>query len=106
MRPARTWTTENGAVRSACPDSAELDVQLAEVLAAAKGVTPAELDVRLYDHVDPDALERLRTQASVEWTFEFAVDGVALTVRSDGSVSGELRDAETAADADAAADGE
>ncbi|OYR56514.1 hypothetical protein DJ70_08760 [Halorubrum halodurans] len=45
--------------------------QIAEALAEAKGVEPANLDTTLYDHVSTDAIEELVDHESRAWSVEF-----------------------------------
>lgn len=62
-----------------------------EAIAAVRDVEPMELDVRLNDHVDADALERLyrhaREDARGDLRLQFEVDGFVVGVRSDGLVT-------------------
>ena len=48
---------------------------------------PAEFDQRLYDAVDPDALESLFGRESVACTVEFTYRGYEVTVTGDRRVS-------------------
>ena len=48
---------------------------------------PTEFDQRLYDVVDPDALESLFRRASTTCTVEFAYRGYAVTVTDDRTVT-------------------
>lgn len=50
----------------------------------AVGVDPLDLDERLYDVIDPDALDRLFTNGS--GTVEFTVAGCQVTVHGDERV--------------------
>jgi len=71
-------------------DEASISVAVVEAIAGRQGVCPTEVDFRLDEHVDPDALDALarhaRTNAEASWTLEFEVDGHAVTVRSDGRI--------------------
>lgn len=78
------------------PADEDIDVHVAEVLAIAKGKDPTELDVALYDHVELDALNRLYDHAggdgAAEWQFEFALEGITMTIRGDGRISATRRE--------------
>lgn len=67
-----------------------LDVTVAESLAVAMDVGPAEVDFCLNDVLDPDALQRLHEHAARSddraWRLEFGADGFDVTVWSDGAV--------------------
>lgn len=68
-----------------------ITVAVVEVIAAVEGVDPVEVDVRLDEHVDPDALDALyrhaRANDRAAWSLEFDLDGHAVTVESDGRVA-------------------
>ncbi|WP_158055393.1 HalOD1 output domain-containing protein [Halorussus halophilus] len=70
------------------PAQASLSERVVTTVADAKGVDVAELEP-LYHHVDPDALDQLfqTTVGGVERTngsVTFTLDGVRVTVTSDG----------------------
>jgi hypothetical protein len=67
-----------------------IDAAIVRALAAAEDEDPTEVDVCLYDHLNPDALDGLYDSTDPEgtgWRFEFAAEGYDVTVRSDGRVS-------------------
>ena len=68
-----------------------VSVAVVEAVADARGVDPAEVDFRLDDHVDADALDALyrhaRRREAASWRLDFHVDGTAVTVRSDGTIA-------------------
>lgn len=75
-------------------DAGETDavtVAVVETIAAIEGVDPVEVETRLDDHVDPDALDALyrhaRANDRASWSFEFDVGGHAVTLESDGWIS-------------------
>ena len=65
-------------------------VSILEAIAVTKGKQVGELDFRLYDYLDPEALDDLvnhshrRDQGT--WKFDFSVDDVRITLHSDGHV--------------------
>ncbi len=64
---------------------------IVECVADANGVDPCALDDRLYDHVDPDALDTLlntggRGQGTVEVNVSFRMAGCEVTVDNTGMV--------------------
>lgn len=63
-----------------------IGVSIIHAVASVSGVDPLSLQPRLYDVVDPDALERLLSSASseVQITFRFGIYEV--TVTGDGSI--------------------
>lgn len=60
-------------------------------VAEARGIAPIELDCRLTDAVDPDALDSLfsddRRRSSTVPELEFSLGGCAVTVHEDGSAT-------------------
>ena len=70
---------------------AGVSVDVVEAVADRQGVCPTEVDFRLDEHVDPDALDALcrhaRANDDVSWSLEFDVAGVSVTVDSDGRVA-------------------
>ncbi|UPV75262.1 hypothetical protein M0R89_04135 [Halorussus limi] len=71
------------------PDSSEpISRSIYTALAAVEGVAPPELDVRLYDSVDVEALDDLfRANADDEWEFTVTVEQYAVRVRADGRIA-------------------
>jgi len=55
-------------------------------IADAEGVEPTELDLRLADYVDPDAIEQLASKPGAEWTLTFSVPDHEVTVVDSGRV--------------------
>ncbi len=53
-------------------------------IAARKGVAPCELEPRLYDAIDPEALESVFRETTGQITFEYC--DFLVTVDSDGTV--------------------
>ena len=87
----RPETDDGGLVTATFdPNGAEsLSVTITEAVACANGVASDELDVRLFDAIDPDALERLfgptdRSESEAE--VRFHIDGNAVVVRNTGDV--------------------
>lgn len=68
-----------------------LAVAVAEEIAAASGTEPAALDVQLFDHIDPEALNSLHDHAArksgATWELQFDVEDLEVTVRSDGRIT-------------------
>ncbi len=58
-----------------------------EAIEDQKGEDLSEADFRLYDDIDPDALDNLfRKDANADTTVEFNTDDVTVTLRGDGTV--------------------
>lgn len=71
-------------------DHGTLSVAVAEALAAARGIEPIDLDITLYDYLDPEALDRMYERCDGDgttWRLEFAADRHHVIVRSDGLVA-------------------
>lgn len=65
----------------------ELSVRVVQALADARGIEPADLDVRLGEWIDVDALERLAGHDGGEWTVTFTVAEWTVTVDHEGEVT-------------------
>ena len=62
-------------------------IAVVEEIAARRGVEPTDLDVVLYDSVDPEALDRLfLEQQTIDMEATLDVAEYRVTVRSDGSL--------------------
>ena len=63
---------------------------IVEAIADAEGVAPTELDTRLYDVIEPEALNELFQQQAdgpvTDGTVSFTFHGYKVTVHSDSSV--------------------
>lgn len=66
-------------------------IAVIEAIAAVEGVSPVDVDLKLYDYLDLEALDDLFNHASrrgnAMWTMEFSVEGYDVTVRDDGAVT-------------------
>ncbi|QZY00624.1 HalOD1 output domain-containing protein [Halobaculum rubrum] len=56
-------------------------------VAAAEGTEPADLHARLYDVVDPEALDRVVERSSPGLTVAFRFNGYRVRVGGDGAVT-------------------
>ena len=74
---------------SATDDSEPLSQAVVETVARAEGADALDLEVPLYDAIDPDALDALfqSGHASVDGYVEFVYYGYEVTVTADGNVS-------------------
>jgi hypothetical protein len=87
-----TSGTDDSALVTATFDPSEpesLSVTLTEALACANGVQPDELDVRLFDAIDPDALQRLfdpTDRSTHEAEVQFHVGSNSVVVRNTGDI--------------------
>lgn len=70
------------------PERERITTSLVCALATVEGVPPTELDVRIEDALDTDALERIfgDERHGVE-RLEFGIDGYAVTVRGSGTIA-------------------
>lgn len=65
-----------------------LTTAVVTALATARGTEPLELDLRLSEYVDPDALEGFDCHpGNGRWSIEFTVEEHFVTVGSDGLVT-------------------
>jgi hypothetical protein len=69
-----------------------IDYRIVEAVADAKGVEPLDLNERLYDIVDPDAIAKLfvggaRSGAPVQGEISFVLDDCVVTVAHDMTVA-------------------
>lgn len=62
------------------------DVRIVEEIAEQKNVDPMELDYRLYDCIDPDALLLLADHGTDSWTLSFECPDGTVTVTADGDI--------------------
>lgn len=65
-------------------------IAVVEALAAARNVDATDLDLCLYDYLDPDALNRLYDHADADgaaWRLKLEAERFDVTVRSDGLVT-------------------
>ena len=85
--PRRTET----AARSENCRSDALVTSILETIADHRNESLAEVDVQFRDAVDLDALETLYQHADQQresgWKLSFSVDGLDVTVQSDGSIA-------------------
>lgn len=67
-----------------------LSTAVAGMVALKLGVEPTDGDFRLYEHLDPEALDMLyehaRRREGASWRLEFAVGDETVVVRSDGVI--------------------
>lgn len=61
--------------------------RVVERVAAAEGVAPTELEARLYDAVDADALDALVAGGSAGLAVEFEFRGYAVEVRRESATT-------------------
>ncbi|QZP36682.1 HalOD1 output domain-containing protein [Halobaculum magnesiiphilum] len=61
--------------------------RVVESIAAAEGTDPADIDARLYDVVDPEAIDRIVDHGSPDLTVAFRFNGYRVTVGGDGTVT-------------------
>lgn len=71
-------------------DGKDLSTAILEAIEKQKGTDLTEADFRLYDDINPDALNELfRQDANADTTVQFNTDDVTVTLWGDGGV--ELR---------------
>lgn len=69
----------------------EISAKVVEAVAAAKGIEPTALDTRLYEIIDPDALDAIfRPKADgtprIGGKITFTMDGCRVAIHNDGNV--------------------
>jgi hypothetical protein len=57
-----------------------------EGIAEAKGTESDELDVSIYEYVEPDAIQQLASHGTTSWTLSFELPSHNVTVTGDGLV--------------------
>lgn len=67
-------------------EGTEVGIAIAESVAAVAGVDPVDLEPRVNDVVDPDALDRALRSAHSGASFAFPFGDYLVTVWSDGEV--------------------
>lgn len=67
----------------------QLTLQIVEEVAANTNSDPLELSGRLYDAIDPDALERLFFDRNTTGEVRFEFEGQVVTVYADGEIVSE-----------------
>lgn len=72
---------------STTTDDDQLSTRVIAAIADVRGVEPAELDFRLQDEVDADAIDALDAHEGGPWTFEVDVDGHRVAIDDDGTVT-------------------
>lgn len=60
--------------------------EIVEAIADAKGIEFEELDLALYEYIDPDAIERLAAHETASWTLSFELPDHRVTVTSERRV--------------------
>jgi len=70
-----------------CTDTEHLSVAIVEAVSAISGVDPCELDTRLYDVVDPDALRRTIQSGGPEMQVSFKFDAYHVSVFGNGEIA-------------------
>lgn len=82
-------TRPSDAVYTTTPDEwSDLATTIIEALAELKGESPLELDVRLSETIDPDALEQLFDPSPDHVGYlAFPLDDYLVSVRSSGEVT-------------------
>lgn len=75
---------------SAAGTQQERDIRVSDRVVAAiadrESVNPCDLEPRLYDVIDPDALDTLFRSAGMTGEVAFTYRGYEITVRSDGEL--------------------
>jgi hypothetical protein len=64
----------------------EIVPEIIAAVADAKGVEPKEVDLSLYEHIDPDAIRLLTAHSTASWTLSFELPEHTVTVTSDGLI--------------------
>jgi len=61
-------------------------VQIVEAIAEQKDIEPMELDYRLYDYIETDALGLLTDRNTDSWELSFECPDGTVTVTADGDI--------------------
>lgn len=68
------------------PTATPVSVRVVRAIASARGVAPAELEFRLGDAIDTDALDAMAAHDGDDWELAFDVEGHEVTVVPDEPV--------------------
>ena len=63
-----------------------VETEIVEAVADAKGTDPMELDCPLYEYIDLGAIRQLADRDNTSWTLSFELPDHDVTVTSDGVV--------------------
>jgi hypothetical protein len=71
-----------------------LSTTLFEALAVVEGVAPENLPIRLYDHIDVDAIDALFNAANpdTQWQLTLTINRYTVTAHADGEIVVESND--------------
>jgi hypothetical protein len=67
--------------------SEPISTLLIKAIAEHEGVDPTDLEVRLHDAIDTDALDLLDSHSGSEWQIRFTVGGHVVTVDHERTIS-------------------
>jgi len=69
-------------------NSSSFTVEIVRALADVEGVEePSELDYKIYDFTDPDALEMLHGKEDSTWEMELEISGHEVYLSSEGTIN-------------------
>lgn len=69
-----------------------VSMAVVDAIASVEGVATTDLEFRLGDYVDPEAIDALATSGSSPWRLEFEVAGNRIEVSHDGTIAVEGAD--------------
>ena len=73
------------------PPTTSVDTAITLALARVLGQEPDEMDFKLFDYIDPDAIESLFDHSVVQgtshWAVGFTVEDLVVVIRSDGQIT-------------------
>jgi len=60
--------------------------EIIEAIADLKGIEPSELDLALYEYIEPEAIQQLASHGTASWTLSFELPEHQVAITSEGAV--------------------
>ena len=60
--------------------------EIIEAIADVKGIEPSELDLALYEYIEPEAIQQLASHGTASWTLSFKLPGHQVAITNEGAV--------------------
>jgi len=60
--------------------------EIIKAIAEVKGTEPSELDLALYEYIEPEAIQQLASHGTASWTLSFELPEHQVAITSEGAV--------------------
>jgi len=60
--------------------------EIIEAIAEVKGTEPSELDLTLYEYIEPEAIQQLVSHGTASWTLSFELPEHQVAITNEGAV--------------------